>query len=87
MRSPRLEARPSGGWHPEHLLSLEEALRGYTAGSAYAAFAEDRLGILKTGFRADLTLVDRDLFKAKPQEVLATKVLMTIVDGKSVFSE
>jgi predicted amidohydrolase YtcJ len=79
--------RPAGGWHPEHLLSLEEALRGFTSGSAYASFAEDRLGILKTGFRADLTVVDRDLFQARPSEVLATKVLMTIIDGKSVYGE
>ena len=39
------EGQPAGGWHPEQKLSLEETLRGYTAGAAYAAFAEDRLGI------------------------------------------
>ena len=66
---------PSGGWHPEQLLTLEETLRGFTAGSAYAAFAEDRLGILKPGFRADLTVVDRDLFEVKPEELLASKVI------------
>ena len=79
------EGRPAGGWHPEQRLTLEETLRGFTAGSARAAFAEDRLGILKTGFRADLTVVDRDLFHAKPKEILATKVLMTIVDGEIAF--
>ncbi len=79
------EGRPAGGWHPEQLLTLEEALRGFTAGSAHAAFAEDRLGILKAGYRADLTVLDRDLFRAKPKEILSTKVLMTIVDGKIAF--
>ena len=57
------QGSPPGGWHPEQRLSLEEALRGFTAGAAYAAFAEDRLGIIRTGMQADLTLVDRDLFR------------------------
>jgi len=37
----RMPREPPGGWHPEQRLSLEEALRGFTAGAAYAAFAED----------------------------------------------
>ena len=69
------QGKPPGGWHPEQILTLEETLRGFTAGSAYAAFAEDRLGILKPGFRADLTIVDRDLFQAKPKDLLATQVV------------
>ncbi len=80
------EGLPEGGWHPEQRLTLEEALRGYTAGSARAAFAEDRLGMLKVGYRADLTVLDRDLFRARPKEILATKVLMTIIDGQGAFS-
>ena len=79
------EGRPAGGWHPEQLLTLEEALRGFTAGSAHAAFAENRLGILENGFRADLTVLDRDLFQVKPRDLLATQVVMTIVDGKIAF--
>ncbi len=79
------DGRPAGGWHPEQLLTLDEALRGFTAGSAHAAFAENRLGILKTGFRADVTLLDRDLFQVKPKELLGAKVVMTIVDGKVAF--
>jgi predicted amidohydrolase YtcJ len=73
--------RPPGGWHPEHRLTLEEALRAHTAGSAHAAFAEDRLGILKPGLRADVTIIDRDLFRVTPKELLAARVVMTIVDG------
>jgi len=79
------KGQPSGGWHPDQILTLEETLRGFTAGAAYAAFAEERLGILKPGFRADLTVVDRDLFEVKPKELLASKVVGTIVDGKFVF--
>ncbi len=73
--------KPSGGWHPEQRLTLEETLRGFTAGAAFAAFAEDRVGILKAGLRADLTIVDRDLFVAEPKDLLGSQVSMTIVDG------
>ena len=59
------KGKPAGGWHPEQRLSLEETLTGFTAGAAFAAFAEDSVGILKPGMRADLTIVDRDLFLAK----------------------
>jgi predicted amidohydrolase YtcJ len=76
---------PPGGWHPEQRLTLEETLRGFTAGAAFAAFAEHRVGVLKLGFRADLTIVDRDLFLAKPQDLLASQVLATVVDGAVVY--
>lgn len=77
--------QPEGGWHPDQRLSLEETLRAYTAGSAFAAFAEDKLGVLREGLRADLTVIDRDLFKASPKEVLEAKVILTVIDGDVVF--
>jgi predicted amidohydrolase YtcJ len=77
--------RPPGGWHSEHLLSLEDTLRGFTAGSAYAAFAEDRLGMLKAGMQADLTVVDTDLFNATPALILKDRTLMTIIAGRVAF--
>lgn len=76
---------PPGGWHPDQKMSLDETLRAFTAGAAYAAFAEDRLGAIKLDYRADLTVVDRDIFKVSPQEVLKSEVLMTIVDGEVLF--
>jgi predicted amidohydrolase YtcJ len=75
---------PAGGWLPGQKLTLEETLRGFTAGSAYAAFEESRLGVLKVGMKADLTVVDRDLFKVSPAEILKTRVVMTVVDGEIV---
>jgi predicted amidohydrolase YtcJ len=79
--------RPPGGWYPEQRLTLEEALRLYTAGPAHAAFAEDRVGVLKPGYLADVTVVDRDLFKADPQGVLKAEVEMTVVDGAVVYEK
>jgi predicted amidohydrolase YtcJ len=76
---------PPGGWHPDQKLTLEEALRAHTAGSAYAAFHESRLGILKPGSRADVTIVDRDLFQASPLGVLESGVVTTIIDGEVTF--
>jgi predicted amidohydrolase YtcJ len=78
---------PAGGWHAEHVLTLEETLRGFTAGAAFAGFAEHRLGILKPGFRADLTIVDGDLFDVKPKNLLSARILMTIVDGVVAYEQ
>jgi predicted amidohydrolase YtcJ len=80
-----VEGHPPGGWHPDQKMSLEETLRTFTAGSAYAAFAEDRLGVLKPGMRADLTVVDRDLFQVSPRELLGANVVMTVVEGEVVY--
>ncbi|MGO9599482.1 MAG: amidohydrolase [Isosphaeraceae bacterium] len=79
------QGMPPGGWHPEQVLKLEEALQGFTSGAAYAAFAEDRVGTLKPGLRADLTIVDRDLFQVSPGALLDAKVEMTIIDGQIVY--
>jgi len=76
---------PPGGWHPDQVLTVEEALRGFTAGSAFAAFDEGRVGVLKVGMRADLTVIDRDPFRVRPIEVLRSKVLATVVDGEVVY--
>ena len=86
-RSPARTRRasPRGAGTPTRSSRLDEALRGFTAGSAYAAFAEDRLGVLKAGMRADVTVVDRDLFAVKPMEVLHAKVTVTIVEGETVY--
>jgi predicted amidohydrolase YtcJ len=75
---------PAGGWRPEQRLTLGETLAGFTRGAAFAAFAEDRIGVLKAGHRADVILVDRDLFEAGPAEILKARVTHTLVDGETV---
>lgn len=76
--------KPEGGWHPDQRLTLEETLRAFTVGSAHAQFADSQLGALRPGMKADLTVIDRDLFAVSPVEVLRSKVVMTIVEGKVV---
>jgi predicted amidohydrolase YtcJ len=76
---------PAGGWLPDQRLRLDEALRAHTAGSAHAAFAEQSRGVLKPGMRADVTVVDRDLFAVEPRDLLEARVLMTVIDGEVVY--
>lgn len=74
-----------GGWVPEEKISLAEALRAYTAGAAYALYAETRWGTLAPGYYADLVVLDRNLF-ALPAESLATaQVRYTVVGGRVVY--
>lgn len=77
----RADGSPEGGWYPAARLSVEEALRGFTQGAAYAAGQERRLGTLAPGYLADLVLLDRDIFKIEPEGLLDTNVLGTMVDG------
>lgn len=79
------KGEPAGSWHSEHTIGLNETLKAFTAGSAYASFAEQRLGMLKPGMQADLTVVDRDLFQISALEVLKARVLMTIISGQVAF--
>lgn len=69
------------GWNPAARLSVDEALRGYTIGAAYAAGMEDRLGRLAPGYLADLVVLDRDLYAIPPTEILAAQVVGTMVGG------
>jgi predicted amidohydrolase YtcJ len=73
------------GWFPEQKLTMEEAIKYYTLGSAYAQFMDDRKGMLKTGYLADIVIVDRDLLKIPENEIMKTKVDYTIVGGKVVY--
>jgi predicted amidohydrolase YtcJ len=76
---------PPAGWNPAEALSIGEALDGYTAGAAWAAFEEAWRGKLAPGFAADLTVVDRDLEAAPVQELLQARILRTVVGGNDVY--
>ncbi|MFN8374871.1 MAG: amidohydrolase [Anaerolineae bacterium] len=78
----RLDGTPGvEGWYPELRLTVDEALRGYTLGSAYAAGTEDHTGRLAAGYLADLIVVDRDPYRVPPDELLNINVQGTMVDG------
>jgi predicted amidohydrolase YtcJ len=72
-------------FQPQEKLTLNEALYAYTQASAFAEFRETIKGRLEPGFLADIVVLDRDITKATPQELLHTKVLRTVVGGKTVY--
>ncbi len=72
-------------YYPEQKLTIEQALAAYTTGSAYAEFAEKEKGTIAPGMLADFVVLDRDLSKVSPPEILKTEVLRTVVGGKTVF--
>jgi hypothetical protein len=74
------------GWHPEQKIKMEEAIKYYTLGSAYSQFMEDRKGMIKTGFLADIVIVDRDLLTISENEIMKTRVDYTITGGKVVYA-
>ncbi len=74
------------GWFPGQKLTMEEAIKCYTLGSAYAQFMEDRKGMIKPGYLADIVIVDKDLLTMPEDRIMKTKVDYTIVGGKVVYS-
>ncbi len=79
------DGNPPGGWMAEERVSREAALDGFTRSAAYAGFAEDRIGMLLPGMRADFILVDRDPLLARPADIRTTIVSETWVNGKPVW--
>ncbi len=72
-------------YFPEQKLTITQALAAYTTGAAYAEFMEKDKGTLAPGMLADFVVLDRDLTKVAPPEILKTKVLRTVVGGKTVY--
>lgn len=79
------EGEPIGGFVPQQRLSLEDTIRAYTLGAAFAGRREKMEGSLEPGKLADFIILDRDLFKIEPSEIGKTEVLLTVVGGKAVY--
>jgi predicted amidohydrolase YtcJ len=72
-------------YFPEQRLAMEQAIAAYTTGSAYAEFAEKDKGLLAPGMLADFVVLDRDLTAVPATQILGTRVLRTVVGGKTVY--
>lgn len=79
------DGQPFGGWMPSERISRQQAWKAYTIDAAYAAFAEDRLGSLEPGKRADFLIIDGDLMLAAPNKIRAINVGQTWVNGRPVY--
>jgi predicted amidohydrolase YtcJ len=73
-------------WFPEQKLTMVEAIKYYTWGSAYAQFMDNRKGMIKPGYLADIVITDKDLLTIPDNEIMKTKVDYTIVGGKVVYA-
>jgi len=79
-------------WHPAERLTLEQTIHAYTLGAAAAGGWQDVSGTISSGKRADMIVIDRDLFAIRdeptdPRAVADTRVMMTIFDGQIVYDK
>ncbi len=81
-----LKGTPPGGYQPEEKMTREQALRAYTLDAAYGEFDENIKGSIVPGKLADLTIVSKDIMKIPEDEILSTKVSMTIINGEVVYN-
>ena len=72
-------------YFPEQRLTIEQAIAAYTTGSAFADFQEKEKGKIVAGMLADFVVLDRDPTASTSEKMLGTKVLRTVVGGKTVF--
>lgn len=79
------EGRPKGGWQPEEKLGIQQALTLCTQNLAVLEGKETSRGTLSEGKWADFVMLDRDIFAIEPQELLHTKVCMTVVQGQETY--
>jgi predicted amidohydrolase YtcJ len=70
----------------EHLLTREQALHAYTAGSAWLSFEDNDRGHLRPGARADFAVLDRDYFSVPSGEIPSISAALTVVGGSAVHS-
>jgi hypothetical protein len=80
-----LDGKHPDGWMPDQKLTLDEAVRAFTVGSAYAEFAEHVKGAITPGKLADLVMLDRDLYQIKPADIDKARVVLTVMDGQVVW--
>jgi predicted amidohydrolase YtcJ len=80
-----LDGKHPDGWVPEQKITLREALRAYTAGNAFATFDERHRGVLAPGYDADISVIDRDLFRIPAESLATARVRLTVVGGRVVY--
>ena len=80
-----LNGKNPDGWVPEQKISVAQAVRAYTMGSAYAEFEDDIKGSIEPGKLADIVVLDTDIFSATPDQLSQAKVDLTMVGGKVMF--
>jgi predicted amidohydrolase YtcJ len=80
-----LDDKNPDGWIPEQKITVDEAVRAFTWGSAYAEFQDHVKGTLEVGKLADLVILSDDIFVIDPVKIGTAKVVFTVVEGKVVY--
>lgn len=80
-----LDGRHPDGWVPEQKISIDEAVRAYTYGSAFAEFGERDKGTLQLGKLADFVVLSQNLFVIPAASIKDTVVEITVVNGEVVY--
>lgn len=70
---------------PDETITMEQAVRCYTYGSAYAEFQENEKGTIAIGMMADIAVLSQDIFSAKPDALPGTTSVLTLVGGRVVY--
>ena len=73
------------GWFPMEKITMEKAIEYYTLGAAYAQFMEDRKGMIRKGYLADITILSENIFNTPEEMIMSVKSDYTIVDGKIAY--
>jgi predicted amidohydrolase YtcJ len=80
-----LDGKRPNGWVPEQRITVAEAVKAFTLGSAYASFDEKVKGSVEVGKLADFAVLSADIFQINPVEIEQAKVVMTVFDGKVIY--
>lgn len=80
-----LDGRRPDGWVPEQKITVAEAVRAFTLGSAYASFDEKIKGSIEPGKLADMVVLSDDIFSIDPATINKVKVVITVFDGRVVY--
>jgi len=84
-RGPDMPAGPA--WLPDELIDLPTAIAAYTTNGAFLSFEEKTRGSVEAGKAADLIVLDRNLFKIPAQQIHQTKVVLTLLEGRIIYSD
>lgn len=76
---------PAGGWNPFEKVTVYDALRMYTYNSAYAEFKEDRKGLIKSGYQADMVILDEDPYLVDNHSISKINIKGTVINGDFTY--
>lgn len=82
----RADGSPEGGWHSEQIVTVDEAVKAFTATPAAVHGAGNRLGTLEQGKHADIVVLDRNIYEIAPADIAGANVDLTIFNGAVVYS-